>query len=356
MARAKGYQGIVGLKKATTWGTEVVPASTDGIEVESLEVNGGAELIPDNQITGVITTKPSSLGNHKVDVTIKTALRYEGLEPLVALVLGATAGAGSTVDTSAKQHVIKPKNDRDGIFATLAYEYLKDTKVAAIPGLKFTNIKISGKQGERIMLEATGIGDTWTDASASNTTTTIDSITLPSAREYATFSQVVFKMNDQSGGSLASAPIYIQGFNLEIDFPTDANVTTERGNKTSEPLPSGFATGKLTLDFAVAQDGTGGNVVFLADQIAGTAKKAKFEITSPTLAGAASQYFQWLIWLPYVQFSPVAKPGPSQPGAISWSQEANLHHASAAPTGFTSGYLEMVVIDIFSTRAADALA
>lgn len=355
MARAKGYQGIVGLKKATTWGTPVVPASTDGIEVESLDVNAGADLIPDNQITGSVTMKPSSLGVHKVDVTIKTALRYEGLETLIALFMG-TAGAPSTVDTSGKQHVIKVASDHDGIFATLAYEYLKDTKVAEIAGLKINKLKISGKQGERIMLEASGIGDTWSDASASNTTTTIDSITLSSNREYATYSQVAFKMNDQSGGSLAATPIYIQGFSLELERPYDQNVTTERGNKTSEPLPSGFATGKLVLDFAVAQDGTGGNVLFLADQIAGTAKKAKIEITSPTLVGAATQYFQYLIWMPYVQFLPAVKPGPTQPGSISWSQEAELHHVGTVPTGWTSGYLDMVTIDIFSARSTDALA
>jgi hypothetical protein len=355
MARAKGFQGIVGVKKAATWGTEVVLGATDGLEVESLDVNAGADLIPDNQLTGVVTMKPSSLGNLKVDVTLKTALRYEGLEVLTALVMG-TAGAPTTVDTTAKQHVLKFKNDFDGIFSTLAYEYLKDTKVGVVPGLKWNKLKISGKQGERLMFEASGIGDTWSDASATNTTTTIDTITLSANRLYAVYRDVTFLLNDQTAGSLAATPIYIQGFSLEIERPHDQNVTTERGNKTSEPLPSGFATGKLTLDFSVAQDGTGGNVLFLADQIAGTAKKAKIEITSTTLAGSATQMFQWFIWMPYVQFSPVAKPSPSQPGAISWSQEAELHHVGTIPTGFTATYVDMVTIDQFTQRTTDALA
>ena len=33
MARAKGFQGIVGRKKGATWNTAVVPAALDGIEV-----------------------------------------------------------------------------------------------------------------------------------------------------------------------------------------------------------------------------------------------------------------------------------------------------------------------------------
>ena len=116
-------------------GTEVVPGSGDGIEVTSLSVTGGLDLIPDDQITGAVTAKPSSNGNQNVEVELMTGHRYQGLETALALFFG-TAGSPSTVDTSAYQHVIKPKTDFDGIFGTLAYEYIKDTAVAAIPSLK----------------------------------------------------------------------------------------------------------------------------------------------------------------------------------------------------------------------------
>lgn len=355
MARTKGFQGIVGIKKASTWGTEVVPASGDGIEVISLSPSGGLELVADEQITGKVTAKPSSSGNHKFDVELTTAIRYEGLEVLLALFMG-TAGAPSTVDTTGKQHVLKPKDDIDGIFSTVAYEYLKDTKVGVFPSVKWTSIEISGKQGERLMLKAKGMANTWTDSSGSNDTTTIDSVTLPSNRLYAMFGDVTFKMNDQSGGSLASAPIYIQAFTLTMERPTKENVSTEFGNKTSEPLASGFAPFKLHLEFPVAQDGTGGNVLFQADQLAGTAKKAKIEITSTTLAGAATQYFQWLIWMPCVQILSGDKVAPRDPGAQAWGFDCELHHVGTIPTGFTSGYTDAVTIDIFSQRSTDALA
>lgn len=355
MARGKGFQGIIGQKKATTWGTAVACGATDGIEVESLNISGGVELIPDMQLSGTVTMKPSSTGNHKVEVTIKTALRYEGLEPILAQFQG-TAGAPTTVDTSAKQHALKLKADIDGVFATVAAEYLKDTKVLEIPGVKWNKLKITGKEGQRVMLEMTGIADTLTDASATNTTTTIDTVTLPSAREYVTYAQFLFYLNDQTAGSLAATPIYIQAFDLSLERPMKENVTTERGNKTSEPLPSGFATGSLKLDFAVAQDGTGGNVLFIADQLAGTPKKAKLQFTSSTLAGAATQYFQIIVWLPYVQLLPGAKPTPSEPGAIAWSQDSELHGVTAIPTGFPTGYIDMVTIDVYSTRTTDPLA
>lgn len=355
MARGKGFQGIVGLKKASTWGTEVVPGSGDGIEVTSLSVTGGLDLIPDDQITGAVTAKPSSNGNQNVEVELMTGHRYQGLETALALFFG-TAGSPSTVDTSAYQHVIKPKTDFDGIFGTLAYEYIKDTAVAAIPSLKWTSCTIGAKQGERVKVTLKGIGDTWTDSSSNNTTTTIDTITLPSNREYATFAQCSFLMNNQSAGSLASAAVYVNEWELTFERPHKANITTERGNKTSEPLPSGFMTGKAKFGFSVVDSGTGGNSGLLADQLAGTAKKVKIVLTGSSLAGASTQYFGMNIWLPYVQLLPGAKPAPSEPGAIAWTQEAELHHASSTPTGFTSGYTDMVTLDIFSQRSTDALA
>lgn len=355
MARGKGFQGIVGVKIGSTWGTEVVPASGDGIEVESLTVNGGLELIPDMQLTGAITAKPSSNGNHKVDVEINTAYRFEGLGPLLAMVMG-TAGAPSAADTSGYKHVLKPKSDLDGIFGTIAYEYLKDALVGVLPSVKFHEFTISGKQGERIMLNVKGIADTFTDASASNTTTTIDSITVPSNREYATFSQTSFLLNNQSAGSLASAPIYVQGFEIKVSRPHKENVTTERGNKTSEPLPSGFAEVTGKFDFAAVANGTGGNALFLADQMAGTAKKVKVSITGSTLIGSSTQYTGLDIWLPYVQLLPGAKPTPSEPGSIAWSQDARMSHVGTIPTGFTSGYTDAITIDQYNLRATDNLA
>lgn len=321
-----------------------------------MSVNGGLDLIPDQQIaTGAISAKPSSNGNHKVDFEISTGYRYEGMETFLALFFG-TAGAPSVVDTSAYQHVLKPKADFDGIFSTIAYEYLKDALVGVLPSAKFTSLTISGKQGERIKISMKGMANTFTDASASNTTTTIDTVTLPSVREYATFPQAAWLMNDQTAGTLAATPIYVQGFELNLERPHKENVTTEFANKSGEFLPSGFLTGKGKIEFAVAQNGTGGNALFLADQMAGTAKKAKLTLTSAVLAGAATQMYALHIWMPYMQLLPGAKPVPSEAGAIAWSQDFELHHVGTIPTGFTAGYTDIVTVDLFSKLATDALA
>jgi hypothetical protein len=357
MPRAKGFQGIVGRKKGTTWGTPTVPAATDGIEVVSLVPSGGTGLIEDNQITGRVTQREANAGLRNVTVVLRTALRYEGNGREVAYVTG-TAGVPATVDTTGKKHTFKIKDDLDGIFNTLAYESIKDTKVEELSSVKWNKLKISGKAGERVEIEVSGIAHNWSDASASNTTTTIDSVTLPANREFALFSQAVLLMNAQAGAGLAgSDAVYISEFEINIERAMDARFTTQGGvnNTCDEPIPSGFAKVTGTFGFATLQDGTGGNAAFLADQMAGTRKKATLTITSPNLAGAGTEYFNHKLWLPNIQFGE-AKVGIPGPGGPTWSVPFMAWHVATIPTGFTAGYVDAVTWDNSNQDATDALA
>ena len=50
------------------------------------------------------------------------------------------------------------------------------------------------------------------------------------------------------------------------------------------------------------------------------------------------------------------KPSIGGPGAVSYVVPWESHHVAAIPTGFTTGYTDAITMDIFSTRATDALA
>lgn len=357
MARAKGFQGIVGRKKAATWGTAVACASGDGIESVSLETPGNTTPIDDNQITGSITQRASTAGNRDVAVTLSTGLRYEGNEDDIALALG-TAGVPATVDTSAKQHVLKPANQFDGIFATLAYELLKDVQVIEIPGVKWNTITLRGRAGERWMLELGGIGFDYVTGSVINTTTTIDTVTLPANREFAQFSQTLVELNDQTGADFgAGDALFCQGFEVTMDRGLAGRVSTEHGDKVSEPIEnSGFAQVSGSLDFSEVSDvATGGNLGLIADQMALTEKKMKVTITSPNLAGSATQYFEHVLWFPTIQFG-AGKPGIPGPEGQTWTLPFVAKHVAAVPTGFTAGYTQALIWENFNTRATDPLA
>ena len=355
MARAKGFQGICGRKKGATWNTATVPAATDGIEVISVVPSGGTDLIEDNQITGRVTQREASAGSKNVTVTLRTALRYEGNGFDVAMVLGI-AGAPTTVDTSGKLHAFKIKDSLDGLFSTLAYEVMKDTKVEELTSVKWNKLKISGKAGERIEIELSGISSTWTDASAANTTTTIDSVTLTATREYALFHQAVLLMNAQGGAGLAAGDaVHISEFEINIERGMDARFSTGGGQVCDEPIESGFLKVSGSFGFAALQDGTGGNAAFLADQMAGTRKKATLTITSPNLAGAATEFFNHKLWLPNLQFGE-AKVGIPGPGGPTWSVPFVAWHVTTIPTGFTTGYVDALTWDNSNQDAVDALA
>jgi hypothetical protein len=84
-------------------------------------------------------------------------------------------------------------------------------------------------------------------------------------------------------------------------------------------------------------------------------KKAKLTITSPNLAGAATQYFQHVLWLPNLQFGE-GKPGISGPEGPTWTLPFQAWHVDTIPTGFTAGYLDAVTWEVFNQNSADPLA
>lgn len=356
MARAKGFQGIVGRKKGTTWNTAVIPAAADGVEVISIVPAGGLDLIEDMQITGRVTQREASAGLKNVTVTMRTALRYEGNERDVALMMG-TAGVPTTVDTSGRTHAFKIKDSLDGIFATYAYESIKDTKVEELSSVKWNKLKLSGKAGERVELELTGFASNWTDASASNTTTSIDSITITAAREYVLFHQGLLWINAQAGAGLATGDrVNIAGFELNVERGMDARFSTGGGQICDEPIENGFLKVSGSFDFAALDTASPeGNAQFLAEQMAATVKKATLTFTSPNLAGAATSYYAWKLWFPMLQFG-AAKVGIPGPGGPTWSIPFVAWHVAAVPTGFTAGYLDAVTLENTSKLTTDPLA
>jgi len=356
MARGKGHQTIVAFKGGgATFGTAVECAAASGLYVDEVNISGsGIEQIPDMSLTGAYAPRISTPGNHKASVSFKGNLSYQGQERVITNFFGGVSGTPATVDTSAYQTVAKLA-DRDSIFGTFAFEGIKDTTVVELPSVQFNKITLSGKEGETFKLAMEGLGDCVKLDSSVNTTTTIDTVT---AVNYAPvpFAHASFLLNDQTAGSLAAAPIYTSGIEISIDRPIKPNVTTERGNKSSLFIPDGFVTGRLKVEYSIIQNGTGGNLVLLTDHLASTPKKAKLILTSATLAGATTQYFQHVIWMPNLRSLPSDVIPVQGPGGISWSQEYEFATVASAPTGFTAGYTDGIVWEMFSQLSTNALA
>jgi hypothetical protein len=168
MAKGKSFQGIAAWKRNTNaWGGAAVAAGAlDGIKVIGAPLEANRVIVPTKNITGRATQLKGDTGNKVIQGDILSCeLVYEGNDTLIAPVFG-TAGAPSTVDTSGKKHVWKIKDSLDGTFFTLAYEIIKDTLIYEFNTVKVTGLTIRGQQGGRVMLTVRGIAHDFSDASA----------------------------------------------------------------------------------------------------------------------------------------------------------------------------------------------
>jgi len=361
VAKGKGYQGILGFKRNTnTWGGAAVAAgATDGVEVVSSPLQANRALVPDMQITGRVTQRQSDYAQKSIQGDVlTTALRYEGLERVIAGVFG-TAGVPATVDTTARRHVFKIA-DNLGVWFTLAYEIIKDTTIYEFNQIKLSGLTLRIQANGRLEISVRGIAHDFTDTSVINTTTTIDTVTLPANREYAEFRSVVVRMNAQSAGALGAPDVrFVTGLEINIDRNLQPDFTTEFGDKTSEPQPAsgGDPFFKVNGSITFSQLDTaspGGNSGLVATQLAGTTQKMDINITADTLAGAATQKFAHVLWLPCLQFGD-GKPSLTA-GALGWQVPFTAYHVLTIPTGFTAGYIDAVTWENYSQIATDALA
>src|SRR5438046_10223647 len=104
MTIAKGFLTICGVKKATTWNTPVAAGAGDGVEFSSESITGGADPIEDQAISGKSTQREQDAGPRTFAGDLVVPARYEGVEQVRLALAMATAGAPSTVHTSATTH------------------------------------------------------------------------------------------------------------------------------------------------------------------------------------------------------------------------------------------------------------
>jgi hypothetical protein len=355
MAVLKGFRANSFFKHAATWGTPTVGGATDGLEFmnESVAGDGGADDIDDESISGSDLQREADAGNRMFSGPVTFQARYEGLEPISAHMFG-TAGAPTTIDTSAKQHDLKLNADMEGIFGTFAID--KKVKIHEFDTVKVTGFSLKAAQNKRTEVTYRLAARDFTDASAVNTSATFASVTMPAAREFLQFSQLVLRVNAQGGAGLASPTdnIYVTEFNIDFErnYRTD-EVTTEFGNRISEPLQNGWGSVTGSLTYARFSDAApGGNQPFVAGAMSKTKYKLDAKWTAASLAGAATEKFSWTIFLPMIQFGR-ALPVVAGPGVPGWTQPFRAYRVTAAPTGMT-GFLGPG-LRIVSTRAGDPL-
>ena len=352
MAITKGFNALTALKKAASWHIPVVCGAGDGFEITDESVVPERELAESRGLTGSGTQFSGDAAKLNAGGDISAEAKYEGLDLALALAMGTAGVPAQQGGEDCYLHTLALNDDLEGLFATWCVDY-------GFEIWEFANLKIGGLGFD--ISESDFIGKftfpsiahnmNQNVGSGTNTNATFASVTLPTNRDLALFSQVQVLINDASAGALASGTddVYTTGLNVTLDNMLEGDFTTKWGYLTEEPIPTDFkmVTGEIQLPHF---DNVTGNAL-LADQLAKTKKKMEIILTGPVCD--TSYFFSLKFIFPEVQFATGAPPVDG-PGKTPWTIAFKGSKALAAPTGMT--VTEALTIEMQNQNGADPLA
>lgn len=350
MAGGPGTLSKLAVVQGTTWGTAVTLTTGHRRPFKSCTIQQRQETVPDDTITGKSTRAlPGAGGNKVIEGGIVAQADYRQNGILIACLLGAAASP-STSDTSAKTHVLPFTDDQVGKFLTVGHD-AGGKRVEAFASWKPNRWLFSARAGQAAEDSFDGLGRGMDDAGASSGWTFENDPSGGGGRPVY-LSQGVFRVNAQSGGALGSSDkVYPTSFQLEVR----RNLTQDyaQAAESEEPLPSSFADIEVSLDF-FALDATL-VALFREAYLNQTALKMDAVFTSNVLAGAATVYMARKLYLPSLRVveCPLETPGP---GPVPARVRMTAHHASAVPTGFTSGYDEALTVELVNADGSAYLS
>jgi hypothetical protein len=338
----------VGLKKAATWRTAVAAGANDGILILSESFKQTIEHIDDDS-AGLAFIQRTDQGKINAGGGIEAYMRYEGLDTLIALIMGTAGAPVQQAATAAYINSYVMADNVSGLFATLPM-LKKSDKVWEFPSVKYNKFGLSGEMNAPVKLTADGIANQLELASVINTAATMASLTYPDKGNRIIMNKDAhFWLGDESGDALdIGDAIYPSGFDLSFDRPMEADLTT--GNEdVDEPVGEGFPQATLTLNFPRYNDA---NHTFFTDWEALTRKKMEIYFKGGVIE--TTYYYEFKISLPNLK---VIDPDAaiSGPGKIPMSLSFKVLGTDTAPTGMT-GITQPFQIDVQNKRTTDPLA
>lgn len=327
-----------GAAKASEWGTAVALGANMGILIEN---DGGLSrsqpYVPDKAIDTPFV-KEGDLGPiDPVDFSPAFTMRYDPgkLGTLIALLFG-TAGAPTLVSTTlAYKHVLQWKDSIDGLFTTFAIE--KPGKIYEVASAKSYALALSIADG--LLKGSISLrGNTLIDDSAVNTATQMDALTYVDRENRVKFIQGSVKMNDESGGDVATEDaLQISGLSLNFGRTLDSEHKAGEA-KIIEPLETDTPVITIELSFP-RMDSV--NAPFFGKFTAETEQKMLIKFTGALIE--ETYYYDLAFYFPRLRVLNVGNPvaiGSVVPSSITLQAE----EAASNPTGmdYARPYVEII--------------
>jgi hypothetical protein len=356
MAIPKGYTSKLGYKKASAWDTPVACGAGDGVEIlpgESLAQNN--VLLEDGSFIGQATPYHGDVGKEESGGSFSVNLKYQGLEVLLAHILGTAGAPTQQGTTAAYKHTLTVANDVEGKFGTLVVD--RGFEVHEYGNFKPNKFAISADaDGQFLATEFTGLAHKRLNngGTGTNNTTTIANVTFPTVRELIKFSQLKAYIDDVATvGALGAAHlVYIKGFSVDCERPVEGPVTTKYGTFIEEPLLSGYLNLNFKADFPALRSDDSVPTMLAAARTK-TRQRCLLLLTGGTCDGAYA--YEMRVWMPAVQFT-LEGATAENAGVMPFSLNGRVwaHQGASAPTGFPNQ--NAITIQLVNKRNTDALA
>lgn len=343
-----GREILIGLKKAATWRTAVAGGANDGLLILSEGFKPIIEHLNDDS-AGLPFIQRTDQGKIVTTGSMEAYMRYEGLDVLLALIMGTAGTPAQQAATAAYINSYVMADNLSGLFATLAM-LKKSDKVFEYPSVKLHQFGLSGEMNAPVKITSEGIANLLELASVVNTSATMANITYPDKGNRIIMNKDAhFWLNDESDDALDSGDsIYPASFELGFNRPMEADLVASKED-VDEPIGEDFPEPTLTLNFPRYNDA---NHAFFTDWEALTRKK--LEIYFKGLQIEDTYYYEFKLSFPNLKVIDPEAPI-SGPGKIPVSLSFKVLGTDTAPTGM-SGITKPFQIDVQNKRTTDPLA
>jgi len=344
---ASGKEFKAAFKKAAAWGTPVAVASADALLLTSEKLVKSVEHLPDDS-AGQAFHAQRDAGLITCSGDLSAYLRYQGLETLLAMAMGAAGEPGLAGMTSAYAHALRLADDADGLFGTLAlYKGLSCHEYA---GCKVDGFSLEGEAGQPLSVTFNLICDDMAinTTGGVNTAAALAALAAPPAGNRVLFRQGAFRLNDAAGPALDSADaIHPNRFSLSFKRGLKGDYLAGGDDKIAEPTAESFPEISLSLEFPTYTSDT-----YLSDLGGDARKKLSIVFSGDEIEPGYAYQLELLI--PHLVITN-AEASVDKAGKIAHPVTCSLLAAGAEREGM-AGVTAPFALNLINAKSSDPLA
>lgn len=341
-----GKEAKAAFRKASQWGSAVAVTSADAFLFTSEKIARTREHLPDDS-AGQAFALAADRGQITCGGDLSAYLRYQGLETLLAMAMGA-AGPPAHPGASAYAHGLRLTPALGGLFGTLAV--YKGFSVHEYPAVKVDGFTIEGQAGQPLTVNFHLICDdlNLNTAGGVNTNALLEAVAAPAPVNRVLFRQGAFWINDAEAAALTSAnAVQPSRFSLSFRRKMKGDYLAGGADRIAEPIADGLPEISLSLEFPHYTSDT-----YLSDLGADVRKKMRVAFTGDQIEPGHAYVLELLF--PHLVVTN-AEAAVDRAGKIAHPVSLDCLATGEEREGM-AGVTEPFALNLTNTRASDPLA